>query len=164
MLQLRNATENDLEKIMKIYKYAQDYMIRSGNPHQWGNSYPGEDLIRSDIQKNACKIIYDEHGIHGVFALFDGAEPTYARIENGRWPNDEPYLTIHRIAGDGQVHGLFEYTVEYCKSVASNIRIDTHADNVTMQRLIEKNGFTKCGTIYVRDGSPRIAYQWRAVL
>lgn len=55
----------------------------------WGHSYPGEDLIRSDIQKNACKIIYDEHGIHGVFALFDGAEPTYAHIENGRWPNDK---------------------------------------------------------------------------
>ena len=29
-----------------------------------------------------------------------------------------------------------------------------------MQKQIEKNGFKKCGTIYVRDGSPRIAYQW----
>ena len=82
----------------------------------------------------------------------------YASVKNAT-END-----LERIAGDGQVHGLFEYTVEYCKSIASNIRIDTHADNATMQRLIEKNGFTKCGTIYVRDGSPRIAYQWSAVL
>ena len=28
-----------------------------------------------------------------------------------------------------------------------------------MQRVFEKNGFEKCGIIYVEDGSPRIAYQ-----
>ena len=42
-------------------------------------------------------MIYDETGIHGVFALFDGAEPTYAHIEEGEWLNDEPYVTIHRL-------------------------------------------------------------------
>ena len=30
------------------------------------------------------------------------------------------------------------------------------------QSLIEKNGFTKCGTIYVKNGTARIAYQWTA--
>ena len=69
--------------------------------------------------------------------------------------NEEPYLTIHRLAGDGQVHGLFSGALHYCK----NIRGDTHADNKTMQRLIEKNGFTKCGTIYAKNGTARIAYQ-----
>lgn len=28
-----------------------------------------------------------------------------------------------------------------------------------MQHKIEKNGFTRCGIIYITDGSPRIAYQ-----
>jgi RimJ/RimL family protein N-acetyltransferase len=42
-----------------------------------------------------------------------------------------------------------------------NIRIDTHRDNAIMQHLLEKNGFVKCGIIYVEDGSPRIAYQKR---
>jgi hypothetical protein len=28
-----------------------------------------------------------------------------------------------------------------------------------MQHLLEKNDYTKCGIIYVDDGSPRIAYQ-----
>ena len=90
MLSLRNATEADLGEIRRIYEYAQDYMIRSGNPTQWGRSYPSADLIRSDLQKKVCKVIYDETGIHGVFALFDGAEPTYAHIEEGEWLNDEP--------------------------------------------------------------------------
>jgi ribosomal protein S18 acetylase RimI-like enzyme len=40
-----------------------------------------------------------------------------------------------------------------------NIRIDTHEKNVSMQRMVEKNGFKKTGIIYVKDGSPRYAYQ-----
>lgn len=162
MLDIRNAVADDLEQIMNIYKYAQDYMIRTGNPTQWGHFYPTADLIRSDIHKNACRVICDGNKIHGVFALFDGAEPNYAYIKNGNWLNDAPYMTIHRLAGDGQVHGLFQCAVAYCKSAAKNIRVDTHENNKTMQHLIEKNGFTKCGIIYVTDGTPRIAYQWVA--
>ena len=159
MLNVKNAEIADLEQIIKIYRYAQDYMIKSGNPTQWGHFYPDADLIKSDIDKNACKVIYDKNGIHGVFALFDGTEPTYKHIEGGNWLNEEPYLTIHRLAGDGQVHGLFPCALNYCKKISLNIRVDTHADNKTMQRLIEKNSFIKCGTIYVKNGTARIAYQ-----
>lgn len=35
MLNVRNAEIADLGQIMKIYRYAQDYMIESGNPTQW---------------------------------------------------------------------------------------------------------------------------------
>lgn len=49
MMNVRIADLKDFEKIMKIYKYAQDYMIQSGNPTQWGHFYPDEELIRSDI-------------------------------------------------------------------------------------------------------------------
>lgn len=162
-MNIRDAVTADFEQIMKIYKYAQDYMIRTGNPTQWGHFYPDATLIQSDICRNACKVICDENEIHGVFALFDGADPTYAHIENGNWLNDDPYMTIHRLAGDGQVHGLFQCAVSYCKTFSKNIRVDTHENNRIMQRLIEKNGFTKCGIIHVKDGTPRIAYQWTAV-
>ncbi|MBQ6431552.1 MAG: N-acetyltransferase [Oscillospiraceae bacterium] len=161
MLKIRDATSADLNRIMKIYRYAQEFMIRTGNPHQWGYVYPDEALIRADIRDGLCKVVCDESGVHGVFALPDGEEPTYRRIENGAWLNDEPYVTIHRIAGDGQAHGLFQCAADYCKRISDNVRVDTHADNRIMQKLIERNGFLKCGTVYVRDGSPRIAYQWK---
>lgn len=160
MLRIRCGTDRDYHRIMEIYRYAQDFMIQSGNPNQWGHFYPDSSLIKSDIQNGVCRVIFDESGIHGVFAVFEGADPTYQNIEDGQWLNDEPYVTIHRIAGDGQVHGLLRCAVEYCKLKSSNIRIDTHNDNHLMQRAIEKNGFKKCGTIHVADGSPRIAYQW----
>ena len=66
------------------------------------------------------------------------------------------------LAGDGQVHGLFQCAADHCKSISPNVRVDTHANNTTMQRLIEKSGFKECGIIHVRDGSPRIAYHWTA--
>ena len=160
MLTIRDANDNEFEHVMKIYKYAQDFMIASGNPTQWGHFYPTEELVSQDINDRVCKVVCDGDTIHGVFALFEGEEPTYAHIEDGNWLNDAPYATIHRIASDGQAHGVFQCAVNYCKDYFNNIRIDTHADNKIMQRLIEKNGFTKCGTIIFEDGTPRIAYQW----
>ena len=69
------------------------------------------------------------------------------------------YGTIHRIAGNGKGRGLLKACVEYCSQFVPNLRIDTHNDNIVMQNDVAKNGFTKCGTIYVEDGTPRIAYQ-----
>lgn len=40
----------------------------------------------------------------------------------------------------------------------AEVRADTHWDNVIMQHILEKNGFVKCGTIVVENGTPRIAY------
>ncbi len=163
-MHIRKAGIDDLNQIMSIYSSAQDFMIESGNPNQWGHFYPSEDLVKDDIAKEISYLIFDEDEFdsepHAVFVLIDGLEPTYQYIEDGKWLNEEPYITLHRIASDGELHGIFESAIEYCKSISDNIRIDTHNNNIIMQKLIEKNGFIKCGTIYVADGSPRIAYQW----
>lgn len=145
---------------MRIYEAAQDFMISSGNPTQWGRTYPAKELIEQDIETGVCHVICDDNVPHGVFALFSGDEPTYSYIENGKWLNDDEYVTVHRIASDVAVKGIFKSAIDYCKGICDNIRIDTHKSNIIMQKLIEKNGFEKCGIVYVRDGSPRIAYQW----
>ncbi|WP_405314843.1 hypothetical protein [Methanobrevibacter sp.] len=162
-MHIRKAALEDLKTIMDIYRTAQDFMIESGNPDQWGHRYPTEELIESDIENDLCHLICEGENPHGVFALFEGSEPTYEHIENGEWLNDDEYVTIHRIASDGNVHGIFRCAVTYCKRNYTNIRIDTHASNIVMQKQIERNGFERCGTIYVADGSPRMAYQWTEV-
>lgn len=161
MLQIRNASIDDYNRIMAIYRIAQDFMIESGNPNQWAHAYPGAEIIKQDIHDGVCKVIYDESGLHGVFTLLEGEEPTYECIEDGEWLNDEPYVTIHRLASDGEVHGVFKRVSDYCKKRSRNVRADTHADNKIMQKQIEKNDYIECGIIYVADGSPRIAYHWK---
>ena len=148
---IRKAKHDDLSVIMNIYHIAQDFMIASGNPNQWGHSYPSEDLILDDITNEVCHLIYDDECVHGVFALFDNIEPTYQYIEEEQWLNDKSYVTVHRIASAGKVHGIFKCVADYCKSISDNIRIDTHENNLIIQKQIEKNGFRKCGTICQRQ-------------
>ena len=49
--------------------------------------------------------------------------------------------------------------VAFCEKQIPHLRIDTHEDNKVMQHLIEKNGFKKCGIVYVEDGTERFAYE-----
>ncbi len=159
-MEIRKATSDDVSRIMEIYRTAQDFMIASGNPGQWGRSYPTEDDVAEDINNGACRVIYDGTGIHAVFALCEGEDPYYGRIDGGNWLNGEPYAAIHRIASDGTFRGVVTFAADYCKERHDNIRVDTHEKNLPMRRQVEKNGFVRCGTVYVRDGSPRIAYHW----
>ena len=155
---IRQAEEKDFFDILRIYARAREYMTADGNPTQWGKSFPPENLIKDDIREKRNYVVEADGGVHGVFAFIPGDDPTYARIE-GAWMSDAPYGTIHRIASDGTVKGVFAAAIAFCKSRLSHIRIDTHADNKTMRCAIEKAGFKECGIIRVVDGTPRIAYE-----
>ncbi|MBR0086740.1 MAG: N-acetyltransferase [Lachnospiraceae bacterium] len=163
MITIKTAAPEDLDAVMAIYHYAQEFMIRSGNPNQWGRSFPETDQIVEDIRQGICHVVMDtqiDDQIHGVFALLDTPDPTYSVIDNGAWLNDDPYMTIHRIAQDGRLHELVPAVFEFVSSLCDNIRVDTYKDNLIMQHQVEKCGFVHCGTIYVRDHSPRLAYHW----
>lgn len=156
---IRKAETGDLNKILKVYEIAREYMRQNGNPNQWNTTKPRLELLKDDIKKGQLFVGDYDGDIHFVFAFILGDDPTYSYIENGSWLSDKPYGTIHRIASDGTVSGVVKTAVEYCKNTISNIRIDTHEDNKTMQHVVEKLGFVKCGIIYIEDGTPRIAYQ-----
>ena len=103
----------------------------------------------------------EENGeIHGAFAFMPGDDPTYGYIEDGHWLNDRPYGAIHHIAGDGQIRGIFTQAFDFCRAQIGELRIDTHRDNKTMQHVVAKHGFRRCGIIYLENGAPRIAYQY----
>lgn len=92
------------------------------------------------------------------FVLF--RVPTlYAIIEDGAWLNDDPYYVIHRIASDGSHKGIGDICLNWCAKQYPSLRADTHKDNIIMQNLLVRNEFIRCGTVYVSNGTPRIAYQ-----
>lgn len=153
------AKEADLPRILEIYDIAKAYMRANGNPNQWNGAYPDSETLRKDIEKQRLYVYKKAGSIHGVFMLLLEEEPTYAYIEDGSWREETPYGTIHRLAGDGEVRGLFTKCVAFCESKVKYLRADTHFDNHTMQHLLEKNGFERRGIIYLKNGDPRIAYQ-----
>ncbi len=159
-MQIRLAKQEDLEAMLSIYEHARSSMRKNGNPTQWGNSYPQRDILENDIhQKHSYVMVSEDGDIYGTFMFMIGEEPNYKRIDNGTWLNDKPYGVIHRVASDGRTKGVLRDIVRFCRNRCENLRIDTHADNKIMQYLLEKNGFVRCGTVYMEDGSARIAYQ-----
>lgn len=160
MIQIRKGAAADIDGIMACYDIARSYMRASGNNSQWINGYPSRELVAEDIADGISYVGVDEDGeIAMAFAFIIGDDPTYTVIEDGRWLNSLPYGTIHRFGSNGKHRGILRRCVDFCMSEIDNIRLDTHADNVTMQRAAESIGFKRCGIIYCIDGSPRIAYQ-----
>ena len=158
-LNIRNARVEDLPEIQRIYSSARQYMRDCGNHSQWIGGYPSQELLLSDIEKEQLFVINNGEAICAVFAFIIGADPTYSYIEDGNWLSDSEYGTIHRIGSDGTSRDILKHAVEFCEKQIRHLRIDTHEDNAKMQQVVLKNGFERCGIIYLEDGSPRIAYE-----
>mgnify|MGYP003292243185 CR=1 FL=1 len=157
---IRKATIADLSAILDIYRSARAFMAASGNPTQWGSTYPAPELLEEDIRLGRLYVDTQGDLVCGVFMFTIGDDPTYAYIEEGAWLDNSAYGVIHRVASGGTVPGVLGRCIAFCRVQCPHLRIDTHADNHRMQRLLSASGFTRCGTIYVEDGSPRIAYEW----
>lgn len=150
----------DGEGIMDVFTAAKAIMRQSGNMLQWGEGYPSLEVVQSDIEKDGSYVIVEEGRIVAYFAYLPSPEPTYSKIYGGKWMDDiKPYHVIHRIASMHDVHGIFKNIMDFCFSLESNIRIDTHKDNHIMQHCIEKFGFSYCGIILLASGDERLAYQ-----
>lgn len=156
-LRIRKARMEELSEIEAVYAYARGFMARNGNAAQWGTANPPRQTLAADIAKGNLYVICGAEQICGVFAFFLGGDPTYGYID-GAWHHAQPYGTIHRVAGNGTRKGILEKCVAFCESKAGYLRIDTHEDNHIMQHLLAKLGFSCCGTIYLENGSPRLAY------
>ena len=156
---IRLATNADLRRIFEVYAVARQLMRDSGNPHQWGDTFPPHDLLRSDIPQGQLYVVERDGVIHAAFALVFGEDPSYGSIE-GTWRSDAPYATIHRLGSDG-TGGIFAEVIAFCRRKSPYLRIDTHHDNRVMQHIVVQHGFRESGVVYMfDDGTPRIAYEW----
>lgn len=156
---IRKAKPEDLEIILQIYADARNFMAASGNPGQWVNGYPTRELLEEDLRRGQLYVYETEEGIEAVFVYFKGKEADYDGIRDGHWLNERPYGVLHRIAVAQQGKGIASICLNWCYEDCKNMRGDTHENNKSMQRLFEKNGFTKCGIVRIADGTDRIAYQ-----
>ena len=148
----RGAVRGDLPQILQIYAHAREAMAASGNPTQWGDNFPPQELLEEDIDSNRLFVYVVNGQLLGVFAFILGVDPTYQVIEDGAWLNDAlPYGTIHRLASDGALQGVLSLVVSFCRTQCSHLRADTHEDNAVMRHLLEKNGFLRCGIVRAAD-------------
>ena len=157
-MQIRRAKTGDLDRLMDLYAAARTFMAEHGNPNQWWGGYPTRDMLENDIVLQQLYVCEEAGHIYAAFVLALGDDPTYAVIE-GAWKDSRPYGTLHRIASSGEKRGMTDEIVAWAFGQIANLRADTHELNKPMQHAFERNGFERCGIIYVDDGTPRIAYQ-----
>jgi acetyltransferase, GNAT family len=154
-MNIRLANTSDTSRIFEIYEYARAYMKAHGNPYQWGDDRPEKSLTKDDIKNQRCYVMEDEGRIFACFVFTIGFEKVY----EAKFPSKVEYGVIHRVASDGSKSGIVERIVDFAKGKVNLLRIDTHEDNKTMQRAIERQNFKKLGIIYLEDKSARILYE-----
>lgn len=159
------AVEKDATYIMNIIKQAQDYFKEQGI-NQWQDNYPSFEIVKNDIKnKNGYVLLKDNNIVGTVVVSFDG-EKNYKYIYSGKWVSNDVFAVIHRIAIDSKSKGLGLSSI-IIKSIEKlclnkgvhSIKIDTHKENISMQKMLHKNGFLYCGIIYLEDKSERVAFE-----
>ena len=139
--------------------------MKENGINQWNEDYPKIKSLENDILNKNSYVVKDDEKIIGTFVLIFGDEKSYQKIE-GAWKKDIPYGTLHRVAVNNNCKGkgVAGFILDFAEAMArekniSSFRIDTHRDNISMRRFIEKSNFDFCGIIYVEDGTPRVAFE-----
>lgn len=164
-MKFRKTTLQDIDNVMKIINEAKEY-FKENKIDQWQNGYPNSDTIYTDVKNNSSYVLENENKILATSMVSFEEDKTYKHIYNGEWLNNSDYAVIHRVAvsedakGQGIASIIIKKVEDLCKeNKVNSIRVDTHKDNISMQRSLEKNGFKYCGIIYLEDGSERIAFE-----
>lgn len=155
---IRLARVDDLDAVLSLYDTARAFMRANGNSLQWANGYPGLANARADLERDGLWVLDEGDGPLAVASILPGPEPTYDYIE-GEWLNDEPYWVLHRLAVGEGGRGLGRRFITWFAGAHTNTRADTAEVNIPMRNLLTSCGFVHCGTIYVTDGTPRLAFQ-----
>ena len=163
-LRFRKGAESDLERIMVLVADAQNW-FRGQGIDQWQDGYPTQEIILRDISGSENYIVEHNGVVVATFVVSFAGEPTYAEVRGKGWLNENRYAVVHRIAVADECRrkGIAREILHYAEELSheqgiTDIRIDTHRDNVAMRSLLKKLGYTHCGRITLMSGAFREAF------
>lgn len=164
-MNIRLASLNDLDQILAIVAQAQKW-LKENKINQWQNGYPNKESLEQDIAAKCCYVAIEGGKIIATVSLVVEPDINYFKIYEGKWLTDNKYISIHRIAVEQSYKNtqtasqIIVFAQEFAKSKnCDSLRVDTHEDNIAMQKFVLKNKFTYCGIIYLQDGAKRLAYE-----
>ena len=140
--------------------------LKQAGVDQWQGEYPAARDFEEDVNRDIAYVLEEDGRVIAMAALSFEPEAAYAEIE-GAWMATGPYAVIHRMAVDGDCKGrglagrmIAEFERICLERGVKAIRTDTHADNLPMNTMLKKNGFSYCGIIRLEyDRSRRAAYE-----
>lgn len=141
--------------------------LKAQGIQQWQGSHsPSAAVAEADIRKGIGYVLRTPDGeVAAYAAIIPGEDPSYLEID-GQWICSGPYCAIHRVVvsdtlkGKGVAKQLLGQCMQEAKKLgARSVRIDTHAHNQIMQKVILHSGFIYCGEITLFYGAKRNAYE-----
>lgn len=171
-MKIVRATMEHLDEIWKITGQAKA-QIRWLGFDQWQKGSPSREGWLRDIENGNAWVVIEEEKVLGAFAFFLEPDPSYDEIE-GEWLTKDAtdYAAMHRVCvsdackGKGMAGQMFKAAYEMASAQGKvSVRIDTHPENLPMQRALAKAGFVYCGKIHLKggaeDGALRIGFEKR---
>lgn len=102
---LRRTYMRDLPAINRIIEDAKNALKTAGSP-QWQDGHPDRRTIINDITHHLSWALVVDEQVVGVATMVPGPEESYQQLQGGAWSDDDnPYLTIHRVAIGNQARG-----------------------------------------------------------
>ena len=169
---MRPAMVDDVPQIIAILETGRKLLAADGID-QWQNGTgPNAADVANDLMQGWGRVFCVRNQVAATAALIPGPDPNYDVIEDGRWDRtgntSNAYATIHRVAVSPAYRGnhiakrFYQRLIEEARVRGfSEIRVDTHEENVRMRHVIEGCGFAYAGRIYIGGDrtQPRRAYQ-----
>src|SRR5690554_1987508 len=138
---IRLGIKTDLESILTIINDAKK-RLKELNVNQWQDGYPNKEVIKKDLENKQLFVYLLNNEIVGTMSILDH-EPTYDNIK-GKWLNNNDYLAVHRIAIKDNYNGrgIGKKMLLYLfNKYRKDLKIDTHPDNLPMQKMLKKLDF-----------------------
>ncbi len=166
----KRVKENEIARVMDIINDAKALLKNTSK--QWQNGYPNEASMRQDIKNGYLFGIYEEAELLAISAMILDEDENYSYIEDGAWqiPSSSSDLVVHRVAVKKEHYRrslakkMLECAKEYAReNGCKSIKMDTHKDNIPMRRLLEGEGFSYRGIIYIKHdetNNARVAYEF----
>lgn len=150
---IRRATLADLSNQRDIIIEGKEMLQKLGID-MWTDDYPSNEELLDDIINESSYVYCEDGKIVATFALYFGIDPIYEKLENGSWLSQLPYSLLKRIAVSSHMRGKniigkIIDTVGFISAAKGfpSLRLDTHPDNKSMKRAIEKNGYLFTGEL-----------------
>ena len=165
-MKVKQAQAADIPAIMDIIEQGRAF-LRSCGVDQWQHAYPQLSDIERDVELERGYVLENEGVPAGYAVLTFGRDEAYENIAAGSWEGGaDGYAVIHRMAVSDEHRGKgagceFARLLEgICADKGFLcIRTDTHEDNAAMQRMLQRRGFAKRGTIFLETEGRRIGFE-----
>jgi ribosomal protein S18 acetylase RimI-like enzyme len=144
---IRLAINDEIQAISELAKVVKADMWNNGL-EQWTGNYPAYENFYQDYANKGLYVLVKDGLIIGSVSIFVENEAAYHEVV---WERDKS-LVVHRIIVDParQGQGYGKQLIEFALSMAKqdgfgSVKIDTHPDNLKMQKLLKSMNFSYRG-------------------